>query len=73
MPWHHARAGGAIDRELAAVRALYVGWGTGRLRRLITDRATYAYLADAFAVEHHWCRGLGKFLIASVLAHQDLR
>lgn len=41
--------------------------------RAITDRATYAYLADVYVESAHRGHGLGKFLIASVLGHPDLQ
>jgi len=41
--------------------------------RTITDRATYAYLADVYVDPQHRGRGLGKFLIACVLAHPELQ
>jgi GNAT superfamily N-acetyltransferase len=41
--------------------------------RVVTDRATYAYLGDVYVEERHRGRGLGKFLIACVVAHPDLR
>jgi GNAT superfamily N-acetyltransferase len=45
-----------------------VGFG-----RVITDRATFAYLADVFIVESHRGRGLAKLLIETILSHPDLR
>lgn len=41
--------------------------------RVITDRATFAYLADVFVVESHRGRGLARVLLASILAHPDLQ
>ena len=41
--------------------------------RAITDRATYAYLGDVYVLEEHQGRGLGKWLMASVMAHPDLQ
>lgn len=41
--------------------------------RVITDRATYAYLADVYILNAYQGRGLGKWLIASVVAHPDLQ
>lgn len=41
--------------------------------RLITDRATFAYLADVFVDEAERGRGLGKALMAAVTAHPDLQ
>ena len=41
--------------------------------RVITDKATFAYLADVFVLEE--CRGFGisKLLMQSVCAHPDLQ
>lgn len=41
--------------------------------RAVTDRATFAYLADVFILETHRGRGLSKKLMASVMAHPDLQ
>jgi GNAT superfamily N-acetyltransferase len=41
--------------------------------RVITDRATYAYLADVFVLEPHRGRGLGVWLVETVLAHPELQ
>ena len=40
--------------------------------RAITDRATFAYLADVFVVESERGRGLGQWLVECVRAHPDL-
>ncbi len=40
--------------------------------RVVTDRATFAYLADVFIVDEHRGRGLGKWLIDTTLSHDDL-
>jgi N-acetylglutamate synthase-like GNAT family acetyltransferase len=40
--------------------------------RVISDFATYAYLADVFILEPYRERGLGKELMASIMAHPDL-
>lgn len=40
--------------------------------RVITDRATFAYLADVFIVEQHRGRGLGKWLIETIVSHPEL-
>ena len=45
-----------------------VGFG-----RLVTDRATFAYLADVYVLEPHRGRGLSKRLMQAVLAHPDLQ
>ena len=41
--------------------------------RVITDRATFAYLADVFVLESHRGRGLSKWLLERILAHPDLQ
>nr|WP_158118644.1 GNAT family N-acetyltransferase [Vibrio cidicii] len=41
--------------------------------RLITDKATFAYLADVFIVEDSRGKGLSKSLIASVVTHPDVQ
>ena len=41
--------------------------------RVVSDFATYAYLADVFILEQYRERGLGKELMASVMAHPDLQ
>jgi GNAT superfamily N-acetyltransferase len=40
--------------------------------RVITDRATFAYLADVFIVERHRGRGLGKWLVETIVTHPEL-
>jgi GNAT superfamily N-acetyltransferase len=41
--------------------------------RVITDRATFAYLADVFIVESHRGRGLSKRLMEAIVAHPELQ
>jgi GNAT superfamily N-acetyltransferase len=41
--------------------------------RIVTDRATFAYLADVFVLPEHRDRGLADWLVATVLAHPDLQ
>lgn len=40
--------------------------------RVITDRATFAYLADVFIVENYRGKGLGNWLISCILEHPEL-
>ena len=40
--------------------------------RVITDYATFAYVADVFILEQHRGRGLGKWLIETVVSHPQL-
>ena len=41
--------------------------------RVVTDRAAFAYLADVFVLTPHRGRGLGKWLIETVISHPDLQ
>ena len=41
--------------------------------RVITDRATFAYLSDVFVLEEERGKGLGKFLLECVHAHPELQ
>ncbi len=41
--------------------------------RVITDRATYAYLCDVFIVEAHRGRGLSTLMMEAILAHPELQ
>lgn len=52
---------------------LFLGTDQVGFARVITDRATYAYLADVYVLEEHRGHGLGKRLIAAVMAHPDLQ
>jgi GNAT superfamily N-acetyltransferase len=41
--------------------------------RVVTDHATFSYLADVFVLEAHRGQGLGKWLVEVVLSHPDLQ
>ena len=41
--------------------------------RAVTDKATFAYLADVFILEPHRGKGLSKRLMKFVFAHPDLQ
>ena len=41
--------------------------------RVISDFATYAYVADVFVLESHRGRGLGKALMGSIMEHPALQ
>lgn len=43
------------------------------LARVVTDYATFAWLCDVFIQEAHRGRGLGVWLIETVVAHPDLQ
>ena len=41
--------------------------------RLITDSATFAYLADVFVLEDHRGKGISKWLMECIVKHPDLQ
>ncbi|HEX4383369.1 MAG TPA: GNAT family N-acetyltransferase, partial [Myxococcales bacterium] len=41
--------------------------------RLITDRATFAYLADVFVLPEHRGKGVSKQMMEAILAHPELQ
>jgi GNAT superfamily N-acetyltransferase len=41
--------------------------------RVISDRATYAYVADVFVLESHRGLGIGKRLMACITSHPELQ
>src|SRR6185295_10284857 len=41
--------------------------------RMVTDQATFAYLADVFIAEDHRGKGLSKWLMEVIMAHPDLQ
>ncbi len=61
-------ARGALTVGLYAPDGAQAGYA-----RAITDRATYAYLADVFVLAEHRGQGLGRWLVEQVLAHPDLQ
>ena len=52
---------------------VYDGAAQVGFARVISDCATYAYLADVFVVESHRGRGLAKWLMACIKGHPDLQ
>jgi GNAT superfamily N-acetyltransferase len=52
---------------------VYLGETQVGFARLVTDRATFAYLADVFVLEPHRGRGLSRVLMELVLAHPEVQ
>jgi len=57
--------------------SLCVGVFTGGeqvgLARVVTDRATFAYLCDVYVLEEHRGRGLASWMLSALAAHPDLQ
>jgi GNAT superfamily N-acetyltransferase len=41
--------------------------------RAVTDRATFAWIADVFVLESHRGYGLGRFVVSTLLDHPELQ
>jgi GNAT superfamily N-acetyltransferase len=64
-----------VERSIAGSIAFGLFDGEHQLgfARVVTDLATYAYLADVFIVEERRGRGLGAWLVESILLHPQLQ
>jgi GNAT superfamily N-acetyltransferase len=49
------------------------GQGQVGFARVVTDRATFAYLCDVYVLEAHRGQGLAAWMLQSLLAHPDLQ
>ena len=52
---------------------LYRGAEQVGFARVVTDKATFAYLADVFVLEAHRGKGLSKWLMQIIEEHEDLQ
>ncbi len=52
---------------------IYAGAEQVGFARVVTDRATFAYLADVYVLEAHRGQGLAARLVAHIQAHPDLQ
>ena len=64
-----------VDRSIEGAMCFGVYDGDTQIgfARVITDRATFAYVADVFVLESHRGRGLGVWLMEAIRAHPDLQ
>jgi GNAT superfamily N-acetyltransferase len=73
--WANTRTREQLERALehSLVFGLYAGSGQIGLARIISDYAIFAYLCDFIIHEDHRGHGLGKWLLATVHNHPDLK
>ena len=74
--WALGRSRETMERAISnslCVGAFAPDGGQAAFARVITDRATYAYLCDVYVEPAHRGGGLGKWLIECVVAHPDLQ
>lgn len=64
-----------VRRAIAGAMCFGIYRGTEQVgfARVITDRATFAYLADVFVVEAHRGRGLAKVMMEAIMSHPELQ
>lgn len=61
----------AVEHSICA--GVYRGTSQVGFARMVTDRATFAYLADVYVLDEHRGQGLAQELIEGLLAHPDLQ
>jgi len=73
--WSSGIPRGTVERAIAhsLCFGLYHGAAQVGFARVVTDKATFAYLADVYVLEEHRGRGLSKRLMDAVVAHEDLQ
>ena len=49
------------------------GWAQVGMARVVSDRATFAWVCDVFVLESFRGHGLGKWLMEAVCSHPDLQ
>lgn len=73
--WARGVSREVVDRSIEHSLAfgVYAGKRQVGFARVITDRATFAYLADVYILEEFRGHGLGLWLVETILAHPDLQ
>jgi GNAT superfamily N-acetyltransferase len=73
--WARGRTREAVERSIenSVCFGAYTGGEQVGFARVVTDRATFAWLADVFVVPGHQGRGIGKGLVEAALEHPELR
>jgi GNAT superfamily N-acetyltransferase len=73
--WARGRSRDVTERaiEHSMPFGVYVDGRQVGFARVVTDRATFAWLADVFVLPSHRGHGLGKRLVETILGHPELR
>lgn len=74
--WSPGIPKGIVEKAIAGSLCFGLFCEQGRqvgFARAITDGATFAYLADVYVLEEHRGKGLGKWLVETILAHPSLQ
>src|SRR2546430_858677 len=72
--WARYRSREVVERSIhnSLCFGIYKGASQVGFGRAVTDRATYAYIADVYILEPYRGRGLARWLIQSMLSHPEL-
>lgn len=72
--WAKHRPRGVLEKAIAHSLCFGVYRGSRQVgfARVISDYATFGYLADVYIEEEYRGRGLAKWLVSSVLSHPEL-
>ncbi|MBD2365271.1 GNAT family N-acetyltransferase [Anabaena minutissima FACHB-250] len=62
-----------LSIQNSLVFGLYQGKQQIGFARLVTDHATFAYVADVFVLEPFRGQGLGKWLLKTITSHPELQ
>ncbi len=73
--WSKDRPRAVVQRSIdhAVCFGLYCKSRQVGFARVITDRATFAYIADLFVLPEHRGKGLGKRLMDCIMGHTELQ
>jgi GNAT superfamily N-acetyltransferase len=73
--WARGRSREVVERTIAHSLCFgaYLGEQLVGYARVVTDYATFAWLADVFILDEFRGRGYGKALVQAVIAHPDLQ
>ena len=73
--WAQGRSRERVERSVANSLpfGLYKGEAQVGFARVVTDYATFAWLADVFVLDSERGRGLGLWLVETVMSHPRLR
>jgi GNAT superfamily N-acetyltransferase len=73
--WSNQRPQAVIEKSLkhSLCFGVYENQTQIGFARVVTDHATFAYLADVFILESHRGHGLGRWLVQTILEHPDLQ
>ena len=73
--WSNQRPRDVIEKSLrhSLCFGVYENQTQIGFARVISDHATFAYLADVFILDSHQGHGLGKWLVQTILEHPNLQ